>query len=92
LIQGRQNRDSSKNAYQSQPFGAVTPGWAQLAVGSEKARSAALFVRSYCMVCEPDCIVWSLAASLVAVNKNKNIGTNGLPCGGVGLSGILVGS
>jgi len=35
----------------------------------EKARLAALFVRSYCMACGPDCNVWSLAASLAAVNK-----------------------
>jgi len=63
------NRDSFKNAYQSQPFGAVRPDYAWSLATPEKARLAALFPSSPCMACGPDCIVWSLAASHVAVNK-----------------------
>jgi hypothetical protein len=65
------NRDSFKNAYQSQPFGAVRPHCAGSLATSEKARLAALFPSSPCMACGPDCNVLSLAASLVAVNKKQ---------------------
>jgi len=63
------NRDFLKNAYQSQPFGAVRPDYASLRATPEKARLAALFPCSPCMACGPDCNVLSLAASHAAVNK-----------------------
>jgi hypothetical protein len=63
------NRESLKNAYQSQPFGAVRPDYAPSSATPEKARLAALFVSSPCMACGPDCNVLPLAASHAAVNK-----------------------